>query len=104
MTELGRDALRRRQKWFAEQNQFSCGKEMESFADLTPSALLEAAMSERECDGFQGRRSSETSLSLVEMTQQQAAKLPAWQVALIVVTAIAAITAAGIAIWEAFWR
>lgn len=104
MTELGRNELRRRQKWFVEQNQFACSKGAESFTDLAPGAVLEAVISQRDCAGFQENVSSPAHKSREQKELGQVTVLPTWLIVLIIITAIAAITAAGIVVWEAFWR
>jgi hypothetical protein len=97
---LGRDALRKKQQWFAEQNRFSCGKGIVPLAELPPSDVLEAVSSDRECEGSRSRRHLPSNRP---NAQQQAVKLPAWLVFVVLTTAIAAVVAAGIAVWQAFW-
>ena len=91
MTSLGRDALKKRQKWYAGQGQFYCAEGIDVFAGLAPDDLFDAVLRERDCEGFQWPRAS-AGHSLPG--EGGIVRLPTWQVSLIVVAAVAACIAA----------
>lgn len=76
-----------------------CAKAMETFEDLTPNDLLRVVTRDRDCEGS---RPLGPAVGSGEEAAQGPMRLPAWQVAIMIITAVAAVIAAGIAIWQAF--
>jgi len=80
--------------------EFSCSKNLTFFnlPDQPELTLFDLTLGERQCKGY---AEFDGSLTLGQLMEREAHKMPAWQKAIIAVGSAAALTAAAVGIWQA---